>query len=210
MRINLLPPEIKERQRVRRQTAAVAVVGALVIAALGALFFLQQVRLQGVEDELADQQAVNAALQQDINELSRFAALEAELQGTRGLLDELLQNQVLWSGVLRDISLVIPGTAWLTQLTGTVTAEQPVVEGTAPTTTVTGPAGLVGNITFTGNALDHRSVALWLARLEDVNGFVNPWLASSQKTDIGSTEVVEFNSSVDLSEEIIVPPGGQA
>ncbi len=208
MRINLLPSEIRERQRQRRRTVAAGVVGLLVVAAVGGFFFLQQVRLSSVEDELEQQQAENAQLQQDINELQRFADLEAELLATRGLLDELLQNQVLWSGVLRDISLVIPGTAWLTALQGTVTAEPVATEGALPETPE-GEAGLVGQITFTGNAFDHRTVALWLARLEDVSGFVNPWLSSSQKTEIGTTEVVEFGSSVDLSEDAITPPGGQ-
>lgn len=208
MRINLLPSEIRERQMARRRTIAAGVVGLLIIAAVGGFFFLQQVRLSSVQDELEQQQAVNAQLQQDINELQRFADLEAELLATRGLLAELLQNQVLWSGVLRDISLVIPGTAWLTALQGTITAEPIATEG-APPATPEGAAGLVGQITFTGNALDHPTVALWLARLEDVRGFVNPWLSSSQKTEIGTTEVVEFNSSVDLSEDAITPPGGQ-
>ena len=208
MRINLLPSEIHERRLARRRTVAAGVVGLLIIAAVGGFFFLQQVRLSSVQDDLEEQQAVNAQLLQDINELQRFADLEAELLATRGLLDELLQNQVLWSGVLRDISLVIPGTAWLTALQGTVTAEAAITEG-APPETPEGEAGLVGQITFTGNAFDHRTVALWLARLEDVSGFVNPWLSSSQKTEIGATEVVEFGSSVDLSEDAITPPGGQ-
>lgn len=38
--------------------------------------------------------------------------------------------------------------------------------------------------------------------------FVNPWLASSQRSDIGLTEVVQFNSSVDLSARILDRPGG--
>lgn len=210
MRINLLPSEIHERRLARRRTVAAGVVGLLIIAAVGGFFFLQQVRLSSVQDDLEEQQAVNAQLLQDINELQRFADLEAELLATRGLLNELLQNQVLWSGVLRDISLVIPGTAWLTALQGSITAEPVGTEGAAPAPeTPEGAGALVGQITFTGNAFDHPTVAVWLARLEDVRGFVNPWLSSSQKTEIATTEVVEFSSSVDLSEDAVTPPGGQ-
>ncbi|HEX6261610.1 MAG TPA: PilN domain-containing protein [Actinomycetota bacterium] len=208
MRINLLPSEIRERQRARRRTAAAAVVGLLVLAAVGAFYFLQQVRLSNVEDELEEQQAVNAELRQDIAELQRFADLEAELLATRGLLDELLKNQVLWSGVLRDVSLVIPGTSWLTALEGSVTAEAAPATGDVQAAPDAQP-GIVGQISFTGTAFDHRTVALWLARLEDVGGFINPWLSSSQKSEIGTTEVVDFNSSVDLSEDAVTPPGGR-
>jgi len=203
MRINLLPPENKERQRVRRQTVAVVMTGVLLLVALGAFFLLQQTRLTSAENDLRDQQAVNADLQQDVNELQQFDQLAAEVEASRGLIAQLLENQVLWSGVLRDISLVIPGQVWLDSLSGSVTAEA-AAGGATTTDTVT--QGLIGAISFSGNGFDHRSVALWLARLEDVSGFVNPWLASSTKSEIGPAEVVDFQSSVDLSADVVTPP----
>jgi hypothetical protein len=51
-------------------------------------------------------------------------------------------------------------------------------------------------------------VALWLSRLEDVRGFINPWLATSTKSVIGTTPVVNFTSSVDLSEDALARRGG--
>ena len=203
MRINLLPPENKERQRVRRQTVAVVMMGVLLLVALGAFFLLQQTRLTSAENDLRDQQAVNADLQQDVNELQQFDQLAAEVEASRGLIAQLLENQVLWSGVLRDISLVIPGQVWLGSLSGSVTAE---AAAAGATTTDTATQGLIGAISFSGNGFDHRSVALWLARLEDVSGFVNPWLASSTKSEIGPAEVVDFQSSVDLSADAVTPP----
>ena len=47
MRMNLLPPEVRQRQRTRRQTAAVIAAGVVVLAGIGALYFLQQLRLVG-------------------------------------------------------------------------------------------------------------------------------------------------------------------
>jgi Tfp pilus assembly protein PilN len=209
VRINLLPPEIYERQRLRRRTAVVIAVGIILLAGVGAFYFLQVLRLNAVEDDVAQQEAENAQLQQEISELQEIADLQAEIESTRTVLSSLLSDRVLWSGILRDISLVIPGEAWLEGLTGTLTAataapgttEAPTVEATAQ------PAGLVGQITFTGFAFDHRDVALWLSRLEDVRGFVNPWLSNSAKTPIGETEVVQFASSVDLSEQALARRG---
>jgi Tfp pilus assembly protein PilN len=210
VRINLLPPEIYERQRLRRRTAVVIAVGIILLAGVGAFYFLQVLRLNAVEDDVAQQEAENARLQQEISELQEIADLQAEIESTRTLLSSLLSDRVLWSGILRDISLVIPGEAWLEGLTGSLTAavpgttEAPTVEDTAA------QAGLVGQISFTGFAFDHRDVALWLSRLEDVRGFVNPWLSTSTKTPIGETEVVQFDSSVDLSEQALARrgPGG--
>jgi Tfp pilus assembly protein PilN len=211
VRVNLLPPEIYERQRIRRRTGAVVAVGLIVLMAIGAFYFLQVVRLNEVEDDVSAQEARNADLQSQINELQDIAALETEIAATRGLLNDLLADRVLWSGVLRDVSLVIPGEVWLNGLTGSVGA--PAAGETTTTTTVTPTTpgvtgGIVGQITFNGNAFEHTDVALWLTRLEDVRGFINPWLTSSTKTLIGTNEVVQFNSSVDLSEQALARRAG--
>jgi Tfp pilus assembly protein PilN len=197
VRINLLPPEIYERQRIRRRTAAVVVVGLIVLAAVGAFYFLQVLRLNEVEDDIAAQEAENAQLQAQIAELQEIDALIIEIESTRGLLSSLLADRVLWSGVLRDISLVIPGQAWLSGVNGQVGV--PGAEGTEPAEA----GALVGQISFNGFAFTHREVALWLSRLEDVRGFVNPWLSNSTKTLIGTQEAVQFTSSVDLSEQAL-------
>jgi Tfp pilus assembly protein PilN len=204
VRINLLPSEIYERQRVRRQTGAAIGVGIIILLAIGAFYFLQVLRLNTVEDDIAAQEQENAQIQQEINELKEIAALQTEIESTRTLLDGLLADRVLWSGVLRDISLVIPGEAWLDSLTGALATAAPAGEPATTTTTPgTAAEGLVGQVTFTGFAIDHRDVALWLSRLEDVRGFLNPWLANSTKTGIASSEVVQFSSSVDLSEQAL-------
>jgi hypothetical protein len=69
---------------------------------------------------------------------------------------------------------------------------------------------LIGQISFDGFAFTHRDVALWLSRLEDVRGFINPWLSNSTKTNIGTQEAVQFTSSVDLTEQALARRrGGQ-
>jgi hypothetical protein len=47
-----VPPEVLERQRARRRTAAVVAVGLIVLAALGAFYFLQVLRLREIERTL--------------------------------------------------------------------------------------------------------------------------------------------------------------
>lgn len=208
MRINLLPPEIYERQRSRRRTFAVIAIGLILLAAIGGFYILQVLNLSRIEEDITAQQSENAALQQQINELQEVAQLQVEIESTRQLLSTLLSDRLLWSGILRDISLVIPGEAWLDSLTGSTTVAAEA--GVAPTPGVTGPAaGLVGQISFSGFAFDHRDVALWLSRLEDVRGFVNPWLANSTKSPIGATEAVQFSSSVDLSEQALARRAGE-
>lgn len=201
MRINLLPPEVRQRQRIRRQTAAVIAAGVVVLAGVAALYFLQQLRLVGVNNDLEDQRATNARIQAQINDLRRFDELQREVEASRGMLTTLMANEIQWSGVLRDISLVVPSDVWLAGMTGQTNEGgqlAPPTQGGAAT-----GQGLVGQITFNGFSLDHRAVALWLARLDDVRGFANPWLSNAQKTDVGTHKVVQFTSSVDLSQQAV-------
>jgi Tfp pilus assembly protein PilN len=197
MRVNLLPPELRERQRLRRRVGAVTALGVILLAGIGALYFLQQLQVNDLRRDLQAQEAENNRLRAEI------AQLQELLQATQQLLDTLLANEVRWSGVLRDISLVIPGETWLTTLNGQLT-EAAEGQPAAPE----GVSGLIGQISFNGFGLSHRAVALWLTRLEDVEGFANPWITVSQKTQIGQQDVVQFSSTTDLSAEILGPREG--
>ncbi len=205
MRVNLLPPEIRERQRLRRRVGLVTAAGIILLAAIGGLYFLQQLRVNDLRRDLQAQEAENNRLRAEITQLQEFVQLQQELQATQQLIQTLLANEVRWSGVLRDVSLVIPGDTWLTTLNGQITVAQ---EGVAQPVPPAGPSGLIGQISFNGFGLSHRAVALWLSRLEDVQGFANPWISVSQKTQIGEQDVVQFTSTTDLSQEILGPPGG--
>ena len=202
MRVNLLPGEIRERQRVRRRGGAVAAVGVVALAALGAFYFLQQVRLNDLKQDLTVQEGENDRLRGEIAELQEFDQQQRELAATQDLLDALLADEIRWSGVLRDISLVIPGQTWITTMNGQITGQ---AEGAQPTQ---GPSGLIGQVSFNGFGLSHRAVALWLTRLEDVEGFANPWVSTSQKTEIGVQEVAQFTSTTDLTQQLLVRAGG--
>lgn len=201
MRINLLPPEILERQRIRRRAVLMGAAVVVIIVGMIGFAFLQQQRRAAVEEDVAAQQGINAGLQQEIGALQEFDLLQQELTASQGELAILLDNEVLWSGVLRDISLVIPSEAWLTSFSGFVfTPEnQPLAEGQQGII----DTGLIGQITFNGQAFDHRVVALWLARMEEIEGFVNPWLDSTEHLNVGA-DLSQFISTVDLSESAAV------
>ena len=206
--VNLLPPELRQRQQTRRQTALVAVGGVLIAAILVFLYVLQVLRLNEVNEKVAAQEAKNQSLRSEIAELQRFDDLRNQLEARKAIVASAVSNTVRWSGVLRDVSLVLPDNMWLTSLTGTVQGGTPVA-GAAPTTTPTvTPGGLIGNIQFEGQSLDKPTIALWLTRLEEVNGWVNAWLQSAADAAIGTTPVVTFTSTVDLSQSAAVP-GGQ-
>jgi Tfp pilus assembly protein PilN len=199
-KVNLLPREIRQAQRTQRQTAVVAVLGAVAVGIVLFLWFLQGVRLSDLDDKVAAQESTNAELQSQVNELQRFQQLRADLEARRRVVQSVLGGGIAWSGVLRDVSLVIPERMWLTGMTGTLGATAAAAETGVPA----GP--VVATVAFEGDALDTESLALWLTRLETVHGWVNSWLTSAQKTPIGSTPVYVFQGSIDIAS----PTGGRS
>ena len=204
--VNLLPSDLRERQRVRRQTFGVAAAGVVVLLLVAVFFFLQVMRLRDVESDLEAQRAENAQLEAEVSRLLRFQEILDQLSTRRELLRGILENEVSWSGVLRDLSLVIPSQVWIQDMSGSVT----VPTGGAPPEAPAGtqPTGLIGSIQINGVSLDTPGVALWLTRLEDVQGWANAWLTSATKSDLAGSEVVNFSSSVDLTAEAAIRRGG--
>jgi Tfp pilus assembly protein PilN len=197
--VNLLPADLRRRQRTRQLTSAAAGLAALVVLLLLLVFLYESGRLSTANNHLDEQNATNAQLQSQITDLQRFDQLKGDVDQRQALVDGLLQEQVMWSGVLHDVSMVIPGQVYLTQVSGLIT------ESPGSTDTLATPAGILGAIQFQGVALDHPDVALWLTRLEQVDGWENPWVTVSQKTTSTVTSgattgtTVNFTGSVDLT-----------
>jgi Tfp pilus assembly protein PilN len=198
--VNLLPTETKERQQSRRVTA-LAVFGVAGVVMLMLLVYLLQVgRLSSANRQLTAQNSINQDLQSKITGLQQFADLKANVTAKQALVTGVLHGEVLWSGVLHDLSMVIPDKMWLTNMTGTLTPS--TNGGAAPATgaPVTGGApALVGSIQFQGYSFDHPTVALWLTRLVQVHGWVNAWITNASRTVYNNTPVVQFSSSTDLT-----------
>lgn len=208
--VNLLPSDVRERQRSRRLVAAaVAAVGA-VVALLFFVFVLQSARLSNTEQKLNAQQAVNADLQNKIGQLQQFADLKQSVAAREAVRAGALNGQVAWSGVLRDISMVIPNQMWLTGMNATLTDTSSLpASGTPPTSGSAIAPTMAGSIQFQGMASDFPTVAKWLTRLEQVKGWVNSWASSAVKSastdsSVPNANKVQFTASVDLTTEATV------
>jgi Tfp pilus assembly protein PilN len=183
--VNLLPPEVKNRQRARRVTmAAVGGVCAMIVILL-AVLVLQSSRLGEVNQQLAAQQLINGGLNGKIAQLTKFEALRQSVTTRQGIVDGLLHEQVLWSDALIDLSSAMPAGVWLTSANGTLT------QGAQP--------GLVGSVAMEGTALGFKDVASFLNQLERVNGWVNAWVSSASRTKVEGQDAVQFTASVDLA-----------
>jgi Tfp pilus assembly protein PilN len=202
-RVNLLPPELRQAQAVRRRTTLVALGGVLGLVLLAMIYFLQLSNLSGARAELEAEQATNAGLSERISKLQPYADLQQQLEAKKQLKDSLYVDEVSWAGVLLDVSRLIPKRAYLSSLNGTLTTGSVTATSSE---TQTSQADLIGSVSFSGVAEGTGTIAGWLTSLEQVRGWVNPWVntASESGTDTG---IYQFDGGVDLTPGAITARG---
>jgi Tfp pilus assembly protein PilN len=198
--VNLLPPELRQRQATQRTTVLAALAGAAALALVLVFSFMQSAQLSSAEADLAAQEDVNARVSAQIAELQKFGDLQTELATKQQLIDQVFRNEVSWSGVLLDVSRVIPSEAYLTNFTGAIATTDTVGQPADAT------AGLVGSLSFTGNVRGADTLAAWLTRLEQVDGWVNAWANSASETAPFS-RIYQFQSGVDLTTAAVTRRG---
>ncbi len=194
-KVNLLPPELRQRQVERRTTTLVAAIGAAVLTLILVFYFFQTMQLSSAQDELAEQRQANADLSAQIAELQPYADLQADLAAKQQLVDSLYLNEVSWAGVLLDVSRVIPDESYLTNLTGQITAPTGTQVGTP---VEGGTTSLIGSVTFSGVARETRTIASWLTRLEQIRGWDNPWVNNAQE-NAAFSRIYTFDGGLDLT-----------
>jgi Tfp pilus assembly protein PilN len=193
--VNLLPPEILAAQRQRRLAGVVALAGVGVIGLILVFYVLQLGKVSGIRSDIDQQNQTNQGLQGEIQKLREFEELRTRAQAKQKLLNDVFANEISFSGLLMDVSRVIPSTAALTSMTAT--SQEP-----APTTG--GSTLLTGRIDISGLALDYDTIASWLTRLERVRGWVNPWVTSIADPATGP---ITYSSGVDLTTAALTERG---
>ncbi len=201
-RINLLPREVIERRRARRTALALSGGVAGLVGMLLVFYLIQTGRLAGARGDLDDQRAQNRQLQSQVDQLSRFSQLRADLATKQQLLSALTEGEVRWSVILSDLATVIPAEVWVTNFTGSVQ----LASGAT-----TGPGGRAvtptfGQIQLSGCTLTppdgtHLEVAKLLVRLGVPREFIEPYLSLSSK---GGPECpVNYNATLKLSDSAL-------
>ncbi|HSL11836.1 MAG TPA: hypothetical protein VLA82_11035 [Actinomycetota bacterium] len=204
--VNLLPPEILEAQRWRRTTGLVAAAGAVLLGLIFLFYLMQVGALGSARDDVEAQEATNQQLRAQIADLQRFEDLQVRAQAKQELLAAAFRGEASFSGLLMDLSRVIPSDAALNSLAVTITP--PTAEGDPAVDPAADPAapGFVGAITTAGEAQGFDTLSTWLTRLEQVQGWVNPWMSTIAQRDEGGT-IYTFASGVDLTPDVLTQRG---
>jgi Tfp pilus assembly protein PilN len=201
--VNLLPPDIVQAQAYRRRTSAVIVAGAIALVLVFGFYLLQNGKLGDVEEQIDAQNATNASIQTGIAEKQKFAELQAEAQARQQLLSAAYAGEVSFSALLMDFSRVIPSDAYVDSLALQIadasapTAPAPVASGVV--------TNLIGTITGGGQAVSIDTLSVFLTRLEQVKGWVNPWMSTvSRNTEVNG---YDYSLSVDLTGDVVTDRG---
>jgi Tfp pilus assembly protein PilN len=199
--VNLLPPDILQGQRYRRLTLTVLLAGAIILALIMVFFLVQVGRLGSVNSDIAAKKQSNAQLQSQIDSLQKYDDLQVQAQQAQSELDAAYAGEVSFSGMLMDLSRVIPSDAYLSTFSATITGPAPATGGSTTTATP-----LIGTMTTGGEAIGFDSLSIWLTRLELVQGWVNPWMPTIA-ADTAVPNAYTFTTSVDLTQDVETPRG---
>jgi Tfp pilus assembly protein PilN len=198
--VNLLPPEILKSQQYKRLTFVMVIVGAVFVALVFAFYLLQVKHLADVHNDIEAQQQTNAQFQSQIADLQKYATLQTEAQQKATLLSAAYAGEMSMSGLLMDLSSVTPSESYLSSLS--ITSGQ----SSGSSTDTSGGALFIGNIQLSGQAIGFPTLSTWLVGLEQVDGWVNPWMPTISAAD-PTIDSFTFSISVDLTPDALTPRG---
>ena len=173
--VNLIPPEDRrgDKAPLRSGPLSYIVIGALVLALVGVLLVVNTSNdIADKEDQVAQLEADLEAATLEAQRLapySEFATLREQREAT---IASLAQSRFDWERVMRELALVIPEDVTLTNLNGSAFEN---AEGSASTAPIGAP-----NLTISGCAASHESVARFVASLEDIDGVTRVGLARTE------------------------------
>ena len=183
--VNLIPGDLG---RGARGSTSRASTGYVVIAAM-ALLLLGVFALVSTNNQISDRESEIARLEVEeqaaaerAQKLSAFTAFRSVEELRTATVASLAQSRFDWERVMRELSLVIPESVWLVNLTGTVSSEVALENeaGVASRDSVEGPA-----VEIVGCATTQDQVAGFVSALEDIDGVTRVGIQSSARGDAG-------------------------
>ena len=199
-RVNLLPPEIDEKRKVRRVQALMVTATAASVGVVGLLYMAQVARVSSARDAVAQSEARGAQLRVEVGKYANVRAAYAKRDAAKQLLTTATDPKVAWSQYLNDISLTIPENVWLTEFSVEQTLPGTVAAGTGSTTTNPVFTGGIATVKVSGKAFTHDDVAAWLDVLAKQRSFKNAYFSKSDVDKQSEIGIVVFDSTATVTD----------
>lgn len=192
--INLLPSEERGRTAERLGGGVLGILlisGALVVIVMVGLYLLMLLRLNDLEDQVAQLDDDIAQQNALLAELSPYRDLQAQLEAKQPIADGIFRTRLAWDQFLQGLAFVVPETTAL----DTLTAQAADVDIDAPPEQPLDPSGTV---TFTGVALPrYENVADFVVRMDNLQYLANAQLNQAALKTF-SEEAVSFEVASEL------------
>lgn len=176
-RVNLLPPEDRRgpTEVLPGGTPGLALVAAaaLMLLLVG-VYLVFLLRLNAVEDRVAELDDSIAQQSGQLQALSPYSDLRGRLEEKKPVADGIFRTRFAWDEFLRGLAFIVPEATALQTLSG----EAAPVDVDAPPEEALDPPGAV---TFTGIALpEYRNVADFVVRMNNLEYLSNSQLNTAE------------------------------
>lgn len=189
-RVNLLPPEIEERKKLKQIQVGLGAAVAASVGVVGLLLLSASSSVSSAQSDLDAATARNGQLKAEAATYANVTQVYAQAAAAQALLTQAMGEEVRYSRFMNDLSLTVPDNVWVKGLSFTQAATPAAVGSAEPG---------IGTVTFTGVGFSHDDVAVWLESLANQKGYTNPDFTSSTAALLGKRPVVNFTSTVQMT-----------
>jgi Tfp pilus assembly protein PilN len=188
-RVNLLPPEIAERRKVRRIQGLLGASLVGVVALIGLAFVAASNSVSAAQEDLTTAQAENTQLQQQVKQYANVNAIYAAADAAQAQLVTAMGDEVRFSQLLTSLSLSVPSSVWVSSLS----------IGQTPLTTSTAGTPTIGTFSVGGTGFTHNDVGLWLESIAGLKTYSDPYFGASTEELLGEKKIIKFSSTANLT-----------
>lgn len=201
-RVNLLPPEVLAARRLGHVQRWLACGLAVVLLALGGLWWTAQRSVADAQVAVAAQQARSVALQQEQSRYAEGPRVQAQVARVQLAQEVAMAGDVRWYEYLDSIGVHAPATVWLTDLSVSL-ADSASASG-APADAVDPLAEpAIATVTFSGAGSDYADVADWLEALTAIPGLSDARYSTASATTVDGADVTTFSSTVGVTADAL-------
>lgn len=177
--VNLIPKEERAggRRPMRGGPVAYIVVGAMVAALLGVTaLVVTGNQISDSKAEIASMEGEVAAAEAKAQSLSAYTQFHSVREQRLATITSLADSRFDWERVMRELSLILPGDVWLTNLSASASPTAETAGGASGSlrASVSGPA-----LSLSGCASSQDSVAGFVQALKDIDGVTRVGVESS-------------------------------
>ncbi len=196
--ISLLPPEIKESHRKRKQVMAGILFGFVVLLAFSGVYAFLSFSISSVDAELDKITSERDLVQKHISELKPYRELETKVIEYEQVLEASMGNVPDWGLALASVARSTSNEVWLTELY--LSNDHENSENEENNDQDEEDVGK-GELSMYGYAINHGKLASCVNELERMPTLQSVELSYSNRTTIDDRQVVEFFLTAEILTE---------